>query len=151
MKERMTYYGSDERSPSRVLDYRDLINEQTRITSQILTFAISDEQVLNAERAVDVLESLIIRQTADVRYRKEMMELNKNHNKKLRSLPSKTRQANLRDLKMQYTLSKFRLIMLLLSRKGLSYIPEISIVMQKKKGQIGKKRKAKALSAEEGG
>lgn len=121
------YFQGDGRMPTSAINYRDIITEQVRMTSYFLSTLSNEESVLLAENSVNVLESLLIRQVLSRSYQKSLNNVNDRHKKELKKMSNKQKGKTWVKMKKNYIFSKFRLLMLLLSRTGISYVPEVDI------------------------
>ena len=126
------FYQPGDRIPTRVVDYKQIITEQVQVCTQILNFAFSTADILNAENTVNVLESLVIRQTKDEDYQTKLKQLIENHERRWKEMNKKERRLLFKHMKRQYIVSKFRLLMILISKVGLSYVAEVSVLIDGK-------------------
>jgi len=131
------FYQGEEDIPSRLINYGDTITRQTNIAAYFLTKAFTRSELVIAENAVNVLESLVIKQTKDGQYQASLKNLNKNIIQQWSSLSHRDKKLLFTHYKRQFIFSKFRLLADLMARAGLSYIQDISVSI----GEPEKKRK----------
>lgn len=137
------FFQLEEDMSSNLLHYGDAIDYQTRLASVFLTRAIRGDDLTVASNAVDVLESLVIRQVKDKIYQAQIKALIKNTEEKWNSLSNRDKKRYYEECKRQYVLSKFRLLTSLMGRVGLSYVQDVSIQVGETKTRKRRPKKDK--------
>lgn len=125
----MEFFQGDDDVPTKVLDYRQLLSQQAWTTSMYLNQAHTKEQLVWAENAVTVLEALMVAQTKDSRYQKHIRDLMISHRNMFGAMSPRVRRSSYIHMKRKFVMTKFRLLLDLMSRVGLSYIPEVSVIV----------------------
>lgn len=121
-------YSNDgnEGIPQKVVDYRFLINEQINDCRRALTVAAFKSELDQTERAVDVLEAMLI-ESQDKKYKERLTKLVKSHNNNLSGLTTDAIKKQGFNLRHVFILQKFELLISLATRIGFTYVKEVSV------------------------
>jgi len=118
----------DSYNSTKAVDYKEIVTLQIMRVAHMLSYAkMGPSYMKNAASAVEVLASLVALQSREESYKDKLDQLKKDHNQLKKDTPKKKWAKKEIELRFEYINKKFELLMELLGKVGLSYVPEVCV------------------------